>query len=537
MIRFLFALLALPVLAGSIAATGASSPARVARAAPSASTPRPTLVQDAKTGSDPIVGGPTSGGADSIQDYIQPDTEIEPSIAVNPKNPKNVVTVFQDRRIADGGDATNGFSTSLDGGKTWTTGTLPGLTNYPGQGGVFERASDAVVAFGPDGTVYANSLVFDFNANNGLRSGLTVNVSKDGGRHWSPPVYIADDMIGGLNDKNWIVVDQSDAPGHHKGRVYVVWDRIAPVLYDYCDHDCDKLANWLPDFQTIPAVAFAGQGIGSYPVIQKDGGLGIVLDALSGGVPMPSGTDELEVEPGSEQVVYLAAPAAGSTPWPAPLAFLPPVKIATNFSNGTPAQRGSDGLPAAAIDPASGTIYAAWDDGRYRTDNTNDAVVSRSFDNGLHWTLPQRVNPGSTIDHVDHYAVGVAVGAGGTVHVSYRQRDESSHGPLYTPVIDTYYQESVDGGSTWTTPLKVNKVASNPWYGAFSRNGTFEGDYDQIASAGGYTYIVRCQGASAYKGEPAPLVPNPNGSNTLVLTEEGKGHQHQATWVALVRNK
>jgi hypothetical protein len=538
MIRFFIALLALPVLAGSIVATGASSPARIAGArATSASAIKPVLVQDVKASTDPLVGGPTSGGSDPIQDYIQPDTEIEPSIAVNPTNPKNVISVFQDRRIADGGDATNGFATSFDGGKTWKSGTLPGLTTYPGQGGVFERASDAVVAFGPDGTAYANSLVFDWNANDGLRSGLTMNVSKDGGRHWSPPVYLADDMIGGLNDKNWIVVDQSDAPGHHKGRVYVVWDRIAPVLYDYCDHDCDRQANWLPDFQTIPGLVFPGQGIGAYPVIQKDGGLGIVMNALSGGVPVPSGPDEIEVAPGSYQLVYVAAPAAGSTPWPAPLAFLPPVKIATNMSFGQPAQRGSDGLPAAATDPSSGTIYAAWDDGRYRTDGTNDAVISRSFDNGLHWTMPQRVNPGSTIDHVDHYGLGVAVGEGGTVHVAYRQRDESGRGPLYTPVIDTYYQESFDGGGTWTAPLKVDKVASNPWYGAFSRNGTFEGDYYQVASAGGYTYIVRCQGAPAYKGEPAPLIPNPDGSNTLVLTEAGKGHQHQATWVALVRNK
>jgi hypothetical protein len=108
--------------------------------------------------------------------------------------------------------------------------------------------------------------------------------------------------------------------------------------------------------------------------------------------------------------------------------------------------------------------------------------------------------------------------------------------PRYAPVIDTYYQESSDGGSTWTAPLKVDRVTSNPWYGAFSRSGTFEGDYDQIASAGGYKYIVRSQGAPAYSGEPAPLIANPNGSNTLVLTEAGKGHQHRAIWVALVRN-
>jgi hypothetical protein len=502
----------------------------------SAASPHPQLVRDVKTGSDTL-GSLIPGGPDPIQDYIQPDTQIEPSIAVNPANPRNAVTVYQEGRIADGGDATNGYATTFDGGKTWTYGELPGLTTYPGQGGLMERASDAVVAFGPNNLVYANSLVFDWNVNQGLRSGIVVNVSKNGGRSWGPPVYLQDDEVGGLNDKNWILVDQSDAPGHHKGRVYVVWDRIDPVLIDYCDHDCDQLANWLPDFQTIPNLVFPGQGIGAYPVIQADGGLGIVMDATSGGVPVPSGPDEVEVSPGSDEIVYLTAPQAGLTVWPAPLAFLPPVEIATNQSTGQAAQRGTDGLLAATTDPASGTIYVVWDDGRYRTDGTNDAVLSRSFDNGLHWTIPQRINPGSTTNHIDHYGVAVAVGDKGTVHVSYRQRDESGKGPLYTDVIDTYYQESFDGGSTFTAPLKVDKTASNPWYGAFSRNGTFEGDYDELASAGGYTYIVRCQGKPAYAGEPAPLIANPNGSNTLVLTEAGKGHQHQSAWVAVVQNK
>src|SRR3954468_12030476 len=283
--------------------------ARAGRRAPAS----PKLVCDGKTGTDKL-GSLAPATPDPIQDYVQPDTEIEPSIAVNPANPKNVVTVYQEGRIADGGDATNGFATSFDGGRTWRSGELPGLTTYPGQGGTFERASDAVVAFGPGNVAYANSLVFDFNKDEGLRSGIAVNVSKDGGLHWSPPVLLQDDMIGGLNDKNWIVVDTSDAPGHHKGRVYVVWDRIAPVLYDYCDHDCDRLSSWLPDFQTIPGLVFPGQGIGAYPVIMKDGGLGIVMDTITGGVPVPSGPDEIDAQP--DEQVFIAAPAAGSTPWP-----------------------------------------------------------------------------------------------------------------------------------------------------------------------------------------------------------------------------
>jgi len=399
-----------------------------------------------------------------------------------------------------------------------------------------ERASDAVVAFGPHNVVYANSLVFDFTKNQGLRSGIAVNVSKNGGRSWGPPVLLQDDELGGLNDKNWIVVDMGHGPGHHFGRVYVVWDRVAPVLYNYCDHNCDRAANWLPNFHTIPGLIFPGQGIGAYPVITKGGGLDVVMDTTLTGIPVSSGSDELEVTSGNSELVSLVAPKAGSTPYPAPLTFAPPVDISSNRTAGVPAQRAGT-LPAAAADPKSGTIYAVWEDSRFRTDGTNDAVMSRSFDGGLTWTAPQRINPGSTSNHIDHYNVTVAVGAGGSVHVAYRQRNQSGKGPLYTPWIDTYYQESTNGGKSFTAPLRVDRVRSNAYYDAFSRDGSFEGDYNQITSAGGYTYITRAQGQMNFAGERPALTPNPNKSDTLLLTPAGKGHQHQSVWVALVQNR
>src|SRR4051794_31055720 len=320
--------------------------------APAVARAEPVLVHDVRTGSDPL-GPRVLDAKDPIQDYVQADTQAEPSIAVNPTNPLNVVAVYQEGRIANGGDATNGYTTSFDGGLTWTSGELPALTNYPGQSGPFERASDAVVAFGPDGTAYANSLVFTQDTENGLRSGMAVNVSHDGGRTWSKPIFFQDDQLGGMNDKNWITVDQSDAPGHHKGRVYVVWDRVAPVVYDYCDHDCDQASNWLPDLQTVDPVAFPSQGIGAYPFILKGGGLGMVIETTTPGVP--TGADE--PEPGSsDDHVFLEAPAAGQEPYPAPLVWSPPIHISANKSNGIPAQRASDGLPAAASDPKSGAL-------------------------------------------------------------------------------------------------------------------------------------------------------------------------------------
>ena len=504
----------------------------------SAAIPSPALISDVRTGMDPLAGLTPPSPADPIQDYVQSDTQIEPSIAVNPANPLNVVTVYQEGRIADGGDATNGFATSFDGGATWIQGELPTLTTYPGQGGMFERASDAVVDFGPDNTVYANSLVFDMNTGGGLRSGMAVNVSKDGGRTWSMPVILQDDRLGGLNDKNWIAVDNSDASGHHKGRVYVVWDRVSPVVYDYCDHDCDQLGNWLPNLQTVPGLVFPGQGIGAYPMVLKSGALGIVIQTLSPGAPTsPPSSDEPQPGSGGSQV-FFDAPAAGSTPYPAPLAFTGPVKIGVNGSVGTPAQRASDGLPAAAVDPTSGAIYAVWDDGRFRTDGVNDAVISKSTDEGMTWSPALRVNAGSKTDKVNHYNITVAVGTDGAVHVAYRQRDQSGMSPLFTPVIDTFYQESRDGGKTFSAPLRVDTAPSNAYYDAFSRNGSFEGDYNQTASSAGYTYVVREQGQPLAPGERVALTANtdPNSPDTVVLTDAGKGHQHQRTWVALVRD-
>ena len=513
------------VVATVLLLAAAASPA--AGAQTTDATPFPVLVHDVKTGFYPF--GNTSGTND-IQDLVQPDTQAEPSIAVNPENPLNVVAAYQSGRRANGGDATNGYATSFDGGATWTHGELPNLTTQIEPKGSFERASDAVVAFGPGNLVYANSLVFDQDTSNGLRSGMAVNVSKDGGRTWSPPVVFQDDMLGGTNDKNWIVVDQSDAPGHHKGRVYVVWDRVAPVVYQYCDANCDQRANWLPTFDTLSGLVFPGQGIGAYPVVMDNGGLGIVIGTITEGVHTQP--DEPEVSASNQ--VFISAPTAGQTPFPAPLQFLPPIQIASDKSNGTEAQRASDGLPAAAEDPAHGTLYAVWDDGRFRTDEVNDAVISRSTDNGQTWSAPTRVNPGPKNDKVNHYNVTVAVGTDGKVYVDYRQRDQSGTAPLFTPTIETYHQQSSDGGRTWTQPLLVDSVPSNAYHDAFSRDGSFEGDYNQTASVGGYTYVTRAKGRPAFAGEPPALTKASD--TTVALTDKGLGHQHQSNWVALVRD-
>jgi hypothetical protein len=175
----------------------------------------PRLVRDVLAGSDRMRPKPPEQG----------DTTVEPSIAVDPENERNAVAVYQEGRVDSGGDQDNGFATTFDGGRTWHFGELPGLTWDVG--GHFDRASDAVVAFGPGNVVYANSLVFDDGSESGgaLRSGLAVNVSHDGGRghvqllhrqtkKWAKPVVVPTPPGDALWP--WIVAGDD-------GRVALVW--------------------------------------------------------------------------------------------------------------------------------------------------------------------------------------------------------------------------------------------------------------------------------------------------------------------------
>ena len=514
---------------------------------------------------------------------IQPNTQIEPAIAVNPGDPNDVVTAFQIGRVDPGGDANNGFATSLDGGTSWSYGNLPGLTRHAPAPTTtanlcptdpnpepFDRASDASVTFGRDPSgkalggyfVYAQSLVFDDTSCNGLPSGMAINASSDGGRTWTRATILESDAIGGLNDKNWILADNGTGPGHHPGRVYVVWDRVVPVVYSYCDPDvqaptasrpgCDIADNWSSVHNNSWYLLFPGQGIGTMPVVMNSGDLGVMFTSLTANPCSVPSTDQPSCSPGGNQIEFGVIPGAGSVPWPAPLppTTWAPVTVATYDSNGVEDQR-AGGLPQVAYDNKTGDAFIAWEDNRFRTDggctppcsNQNDAVIAVSKpltqggDAGYVWSSPVRVNPGPTNNYVDHYNTMIAVGADGILRVGYRQRYEpKGMSPIAAgpSAIQTYYQESRNQGATFSAPIQVNtEVQTDPSFGAFSRGGLFQGDYQMLA-AGRFdeTFVVRDEAfAPPHYSGPYPCLKSfagfPTDSSGRVVD-----CQNQTTWVA-----
>jgi len=450
------------------------------------------------------------GGTDPL---IQDDTTVEPSIAVNPRDKNNVVTGYQMGRDDAGGDVSNGFATSLDGGATWTTGTVPGLTkNDPtSPRSPYTRASDAVVAFGTHDDVYYSSLVFDPNSNvAGTRSAIVNSTSHDRGLHWDAPTIVQDDDGGGLNDKNWVVVDNGTGAGHHPGRVYVLWDRVAGVFAKYSD---DGGVTWVPPSPVLAPNVYAAQGIGVIPVVLDSGSLAVAFMADVAPVPTSGSPEDIvEAVTGLSHVVVAVAPGAGAVATGSPLVFNPPSTAATYLGTKVRGQR-AGGLVSADVDRATGRFLVTVEDASKRPDGNNDAVLVAS-DNvesaNPTWAKPVRVNGGPLDDQVDHYNPAVATGPGSQVRVMWRQRRESasSDRTTYSTVVSTWAAQSTDGGRTFAPALQVDRGRSDTRFGAFSRGGTFQGDYDQIASLGDVSYVVYCDSFPLSPGEPAPAKPS-----------------------------
>ncbi|MBA3552760.1 MAG: exo-alpha-sialidase [Actinobacteria bacterium] len=374
----------------------------------------------------------------------EPDTEVEPDIAVDPNDPNIVVAVVQQGRYPSGGGSVGpGFATSHDGGRRWVEGNLPGLTEATG--GEFDRATDPAVAFGPDGSVYANTLPFN---DGNCRNGIAVQRSDDGGLTWGDPVLAQDDLsCSFFNDKNWIAVDTF--PGSpHFGRVYTAWYRSGPIVLRYSD---DRGETWGP-LRTV-----SSSGTGAIPVVQPGGDLTVVYDAFGA---MRSVTSH----------------DGGNT-------FDPAVTINT-FQGHDPPDMRTGALPAAAIDRTTGVLYAVWQDGRFRSDGLNDTVISTSSNGGRSWSPLVRVNPDPGNSELDHFTPDVAA-LDGFVHVTYRTRDNEG-GP--SKFVGERYIHSEDGGATFEGELVLGPPTNLDY--AAEAGGKFLGDYMGVTTSGRAAHAV-----------------------------------------------
>src|SRR5437868_3614959 len=160
---------------------------------------------------------------------------VEPSIAVNPKNPCNIVVVWQQDRISDSGALEAGIAYTFDGGQTWNLTTIP--FDFC-EGGFVDRVSDVWLSFSACGDVlYFSALPFNVTQNKNTldQQGVVIHRSFDGGktwtcRQWQGSTEDAFNRCGSgfsipFDDKPSVTADPN-----HCENAYVVWERFDSVF-------------------------------------------------------------------------------------------------------------------------------------------------------------------------------------------------------------------------------------------------------------------------------------------------------------------
>ncbi len=159
-----------------------------------------------------VISGPSpfDGCSRGGLDGLFANAEVEPSLAVDPRDPRRLIVAYQQDRYSTGAARGLVASRSSDGGKTWARTELPFSLCTGGQTTGWPRASDPWVSIGPDGRAFVV----------GLGSGIAVSTSTDGGRRWSAPVRLAANDGTYLVDKCTVTADPAQA-----GVAYAVWQR------------------------------------------------------------------------------------------------------------------------------------------------------------------------------------------------------------------------------------------------------------------------------------------------------------------------
>jgi hypothetical protein len=330
------------------------------------------------------------------------NSETEVMVAVNPIDPRNVATIWQQDRYAAGASRGIVVGRSRDGGRTWSSSAVPGLScpAIPG------RTTNPWLSFSGNGHVLASATM------TGARSEVYLTRSVDGGATWTAPTALVSDPASqAFHDKQTTTVDPRD-----NSRVYAVWNRRtrADNHHDIMlARSVDGGVTWEPA-RPIHSPGGTSGTVGNQIVVLRDGTLVNVFLQHD----LPLGTP-----PGSavtEHIKVIRSTDFGAT-WSDPVTIDDiRLNIPVLPESGRPVI--APGLvPDIAVDPLTGAVYVVWADANLATSGSAVGLAA-SYDSGRTWTAPRRVDrsPESAAGGVGQaFLPQVDVAINGTVAVTY----------------------------------------------------------------------------------------------------------------------
>jgi hypothetical protein len=421
----------------------------------------------------------------------------ETPLAVNPLDPKNLLTGNNDWNYNDG----CGVNASFDGGKTWTKtlpdGFIPGITRFtndpavPGTG-IGDFGGDPAVAFGPDGTAYFACFQYT-----GKNVALLLSRSTDGGRTWlkggsvEPLTLVSAFQGGGIargsngqfpdHEAMWVASD---------GTIYVTWAQFhgygsnSPV---YISTSTDKGLSF-----SRPVKVSSGN-------IRSDQDQRIVTNA-DGSVAYV--TFDNSIQGGKGTAIYVSKSTDHGKSWGTPIqlaTFQNPVCLfppyCFNISGG--AFRGPGSYPAPSYNVANNRLYVAYAD--IVDGQAKIYITSASVTDLTTWTAPAVV---ASVPTGDRFAAELSTAPNGRLDIAFYDRSYSGNA-----LVDLTYVSSSDFGATWKT-VRVTKTGFDPsLYGVPSGSGItpFIGDYNGIVSLAASAAMTWTGAGTTYGALPTNL--------------------------------
>ena len=378
----------------------------------------------------------------------------EPSIAVNPKDPTQVVATFQPASIA--------YST--DGGQTFTPAELPPVEGWRGGG-------DVSIAFDNQGHVFLATLHFDklgsasYWGHGAGRNGIFVRRSLDGGKTWDKDAVAVKSYQGTESTVNAEDMPRvfADAQPHspYAGNVYVgwiEWQLEQSIILFARSTDGGKTFTSPIRISTHAGLPRDDNGglVGFVGVVGSDG---TIYDVWNDGstISFTQSRDGGKTFLPSRSIIDVAPPYFGG-------------------AGGIPGVARAMGFPQIGVGKAEGKrlapLYVAWSDFH---NGDVDVFCASSADSGRSWSKPVRVNTDPVHNGIDQFFQWMAVDpVSGEVYVQFydHREDPTNRKTGFT------LARSTDGGKTfinyaWSeTPFETQRPAflgDYTWLTAYDR--------------------------------------------------------------------
>jgi hypothetical protein len=406
----------------------------------------------------------------------------EPSIAINPTNPQQLIAAYQ---------VNASVAYSADAGKTWAIAENTAPDDY-------RRSGDVSVAYDRQGHAFLCYIAFDklgtenYWARGATRNGVFVRRSSDGGKTWGKDhaVVFAHNSDPGIpfEDKPYIVADTSRSK--YAGNLYVGWTQwqlSKSIMLLSRSTDSGKTWSTPIEISTHEGLPRDDNGAveGFTGAVGADGTLYAAWCDITGIVLVVS-RDGGRTFSRSRTVIQTG-----------PSSFSPVNVFRAN------------GFPEIGIDPRSNRLYVTWSD---YTNGDIDVFAASSPDGGKSWSRPVRVNNDSLHNGLDQFFQGLAVDPiDGSVNILFCDRRADPDNRKYIMVL----ARSTDSARNFQNYAWSTKP-SDP-------TDVFMGDYTGIAALGGRVYGVWPRTALPEEWPGFGKVPSPEAHSQRSEKEQTSG--------------